>query len=263
MDLKEFELSVIRKSHELPVLVDFWAPWCGPCQVIGPVLEELSAEAQGRWQLVKVNVDESQELAAKYGIRGIPNMKLFIDGTVAAEQSGALPKYQMEKWLNDQIPDPRSSELTALLQRVEKSEKDAIDELVTFVEKNPDFDEAKVYLAEQLVFKDPEQAKKLSEEVSDKAGYLDRLSGINDLSELISSNFEEHGAVSEKLTLVQRSLKKGEMEKAIEELIETVRINKSFARELPRRSVIALFNILGPSHELTRSHRRKFDMALY
>ena len=128
MNTSEFESLVIKESLQTPILVDFWAPWCGPCQYIGPMLEELASEANGRWKLVKVNVDESQELSTQYGIRGIPNMKLFIDGKVVSEQTGALPKPQMEKWLEEQIPDPRNSTLHAIMDRLRNNNVNIISD---------------------------------------------------------------------------------------------------------------------------------------
>lgn len=263
MNTSEFESQVINESHLTPILVDFWAPWCGPCQYIGPMLEELAGESKGRWKLVKVNVDDSQELSARYGIRGIPNMKLFIDGKVVSEQTGALPKPQMEKWLEEQIPDPRSATLKAILTRIGNNDPEALDELKLFVDKNPDFDEAKLALAEQVIWYDPDLAVQLTEQIHQKENYLDRLTGISDLSELLSTPFEMNGGVTEKLAEAQNFLRSGDTEKAIEALIDSVVINKSLNNELPRRSAIALFNMLGPGHEVTKNYRRKFDRSLY
>ena len=82
--------QVLARSHDKPVLVDFWAPWCGPCRVLGPTLEKLAGEQSDRWELVKVNTEEDQELAHKYNIRSIPNVKLFHKGEEVAEFVGAL-----------------------------------------------------------------------------------------------------------------------------------------------------------------------------
>ena len=220
MNIHEFESQVINESHQTPILVDFWAPWCGPCQYIGPMLEELATEANGRWKLVKVNVDDSQELSAKYGIRGIPNMKLFIDGKVVSEQTGALPKPQMEKWLEDQIPDPRNSTLNAIMDRLRNNNVNALDELKLLVDENPDFDEAKLALAEQVIWDDPDLSVQLVDQIHHKEDYLDRLSGISDLSELLNTSFESNGGVSEKLAKAQSFLKSGEIDKAIEAIID-------------------------------------------
>lgn len=98
-DLNDFEQDVIKQSADKPVLVDFWAPWCGPCKMLAPALEELAGKADGKWAFVKVNVDEKPELASQYGVRGIPNVKLFKAGEVADEFTGVRPADQIESWL--------------------------------------------------------------------------------------------------------------------------------------------------------------------
>ncbi|MFZ1109979.1 MAG: thioredoxin [Rhodomicrobium sp.] len=96
-----FESEV--KKAELPVLVDFWAEWCGPCRMVGPILEELSEEFEGRIKIVKLDVESNPQVAQSFNIRGIPALLLFKNGQVAGQQIGALPKHQLRAWLSDAI----------------------------------------------------------------------------------------------------------------------------------------------------------------
>ncbi len=103
-EVSEFSADVLERSRTAPVLVDFWAPWCGPCRSLKPVLEKLAGEARDRWSLVTINVDHHPELAAQFGIRGIPNVKLFHQTKVAAEFSGAMPEGSVRAWLDANLP---------------------------------------------------------------------------------------------------------------------------------------------------------------
>jgi len=99
--VKTFEKEVLQS--ELPVLVDFWAPWCGPCRMIGPVVESLAAENEGEISVVKVNVDENQDLAIKYGVRGIPTLAFFKNGSEVKRIVGAQGKDQLQQAINEVI----------------------------------------------------------------------------------------------------------------------------------------------------------------
>ena len=99
----DFEKKVLTKSETTPVVVDFWAPWCMPCTMLGPILEKLEKEYRGKWILAKLNVDSCHQKAAKYEIRGIPAVKMFKDGKVAAEFVGSMPESSVRAWLGKNL----------------------------------------------------------------------------------------------------------------------------------------------------------------
>lgn len=108
--MPDFQTQVLDKSHVKPVVVDFWAPWCGPCHALGPVIEKLARESGGAWRLVKINVDAHPALASEYQVRGIPAVKMFREGIVVGEFAGALPEPQIRKWLDEHLQPARSGE---------------------------------------------------------------------------------------------------------------------------------------------------------
>jgi len=97
----DFDTSVLQSKE--PVLVDFWAEWCGPCKIIAPALEELAGDLDGRLTVAKLNIDDNPQTPAKYGVRGIPTLILFKDGQVAATKVGALPKSQLAQWVESVV----------------------------------------------------------------------------------------------------------------------------------------------------------------
>ena len=101
----DFDTAVVARSHEVPVLVDFWAPWCGPCRTLKPMLEKLADEYGGRFELAKLNSDEAQDVSARYAVRSIPAVKLFVGGQVVDEFTGALPEGQVRAFLEAHLPD--------------------------------------------------------------------------------------------------------------------------------------------------------------
>ena len=109
--LASFERDVLEASREAPVVVDFWAPWCGPCRALGPLLEKLERESGGRWKLVKVNSDENPELSAQFGVRSIPFVVAFVDGQAHSQFLGAQPEGAIRAFLEKLVPDPSELEL--------------------------------------------------------------------------------------------------------------------------------------------------------
>ncbi|MDX2246532.1 MAG: tetratricopeptide repeat protein [Bacteroidia bacterium] len=262
MAVFDFQKDVLEKSRQVPVVVDFWAPWCAPCRTLGPVIQQLAGEANGRWQLVKVNTEEHQQIAKKYAIQSIPNVKMFYGGKVIAEFAGNLPKHQIEKWLTSHLPDPRNGEFQQILSRLEY-DPNAFAQLVTFVQENPDMGEARLTLAGMILAENPEQAIELLEPLKSGHPLADHAEDIRTMAQLLSFETEDKSPAANKLKAAREALWSSDWQGTLELLIESISLNKNFAGELARKATIAIFHHLGEKHELSRKYRPRFSMALY
>ncbi len=259
-----FKKDVIERSRTLPVVVDFWAPWCGPCRVLGPVIEQLAGENGGKWELVKVNTEEHQELGVEYGIRSIPNVKMFHKGDVIGEFAGALPKHQILQWLDKVLPDPQKAAWAEVGDHADSvSQPEAIELLKTFLKENPNHREASVALARRLAFYDPDHAVQLLSIIKMGDPEYELVEDVTQLKELINLTDHEQDNLSLKLLAAAQDLKDNNLEVAVQKIIEVVGLDKNLHNELPRRAAIAIFHLIGSQHPVTKKYRRLFDMALY
>lgn len=261
-EVKDFRLDVIDDSFNQPVLVDFWAEWCGPCKFIGPIVEKLAKKADGKWKLVKVNTEENRNLAAEWGIRGIPNLKLFFKGEVIDEVAGAMPEPDMQKWLEEKLPSEAKTFQMEGAQLIEQGRiAEGMEKLEKALALDSGLEKAKILLARQMLWTSPDKAAGLLNEIS----YLESTREVlliaealkyeeKDLPEGISKGDVWDGLVA---------LRVKEFDTTLLKLIRAIMIEKQYFDEFARRLVIALFHYLGESHEITRKYRRQFDMALY
>ncbi len=259
----DFSADVISRSQEVPVLVDFWSPSCGPCLFLGPVLEKLASEADGKWELVKVNTMFNQELAMQYQISSIPAVKLFHKGKVINEFVGALPEGTLRKWLDEFLPDERKDELNTILEGFQQDRTLGLAKLRGFINDNPDLHIAKLTLAGELLFESPGEARDLVNEIPREHLLYDNAENVKVLAEIMVFETDQEGPVYDKLNATKEALSNKDFELAVEKIIEAVEDDKNAADELPRRGAVALFRLFGMQHPLTQKFRRKFEMALY
>lgn len=268
-EVEDFETDVIEASENTPVVVDFWAPWCGPCRQLSPILESLAAE-QDDWSLVKVNVDEHGSEARQYGVRGIPAVKLFVDGEVTAEFTGAKPKHAVQSWLENNVPSEEKSRIEKAAAALEEgNHEDAEHLLWPVLEEDPEHDEAQVLMGRALAFRDPRRARALvdaadvskptlrqiREAVQTVADLLERAESMPD-SLPDGTGKEAYGAALE-------ALRQRDFNTALDGFIEVVRTNRDYDDDGARKACVALFTLLGEQHPATQEYRRTFDMALY
>ena len=267
-DTDNFPKDVIDRSYAIPVVVDFWAEWCNPCKIIGPILENLANKNKGVWELVKVDTESNPQIAAQYNIRSIPSVKLFIDGEVTNEFSGAIPEAKIIEWLSNSIPSRYASELKGARELLVNNNPDEASGILNpIIALEPENHEAIILLAWAYLISDFEQAGKIIEPIKLGSKYFDTAQSIKHLSELFKllqnpDSLGEDSARNLYLDAVN-SAHAGNFEKSLDIFIEVVKINRKFDNDGARKACISIFQLLGNEDSLTKKYRPILSSSLY
>ena len=263
VDTATFDQQVLQAA--VPVLVDFWAPWCAPCRALGPLLEKLEREYGGRFRLAKVNLDENPDLAAAFNVRSIPDVIAFRGGRAVAHFLGAQPEPAVRAFIDRLLPS--ASEL----ERLEGGEAN----LRRALELDPRNDLARLDLAERLIQQQQtEEAQALLDQVQDNAALDARRDALR-----AAAGFAHAGAESEERLRARLAANAGDLEaryalaerlaaarryrEAMEELLAIVRSDKDWRDGGARRLLVNLFTLAADEPELVSDYRRKLATALY
>ena len=251
----DFQKDVIERSYEIPVVVDFWAPWCGPCRILGPVIEKVAEEQPGKWELVKVNTEDHEELAQRYRIMSIPNVKMFYQGEIRHEFLGALPKAKIEEWLEKVLPSPG---LMALDRFLQQNADPSVVDLEKLHEQYPESNEIAFVLSQILLWEYPERSLELVSRIKMGSPFYQKSEFIREIAGFLMTSTED-----ERINHIKQLLKQSNLSEAIPAMIGLLHEdNKIFDGRLSKAAT-GIFNILGNHHPLTKEYRKKLDMTLW
>jgi putative thioredoxin len=273
---ENFEAEVLEHSNAVPVLVDFWAPWCGPCKVLGPLLEKLAEEYAGEFLLAKVNVDENPGLASVFGIQGIPAVKLFKDGDLASEFTGALPEPMLREFLSKFLPSAadkqaeeaaeledagKISEATALYQAILESDPNQPKALLgmgRLAMNEGNQDAALSYLDKiSLVADERKEADRLIARVKLQGGTAQNEAALREKVKSEPTNVAARFELAQALASVEK------YEAALNEFLTIVKTDRTFQDDGARKAMIQIFEVLGSEDPLTDKYRSELAKVLF
>jgi putative thioredoxin len=271
IDQQEFGTEVLQRSNDVPVVVDFWATWCGPCKTLGPALEAIAVEYDGKFDLVKVDVDQNQALSQQFGIQSIPTVIAFKDGKPVSQFMGAVPDSQIREFIDAILP----TELDLMVEQardlvLEGDEVAASGVFSQVLEQVPDHAEAGTGLASLLIANGDTASALIvlgrlprtsDVERLEAAARVTAAQGV-DISDLEASLAENPDDAESRIELAQALAANGEHEAGLDHLLAIV-TDKGDHMEQARLAMVDIFGLLGDEHPLTVSYRKALANALF
>jgi len=271
VDTAGFNEHVIQRSHEVPVVVDFWAEWCGPCKTLGPTLERLTDEAGGVFELAKVDVDQNQELAGQMGVQGIPTVVAFKDGLPVSQFTGALPEAQVKEWLTEFMPNPMDDFVAAADDLYDHGRiEEAAAMYRKILEADATHEEAAIALASILLEAgDTESALAVLEPVPSSVGVERVRAAVRLGAEPTTSTGDLEAALAEdpdnealRIDLARALIGNQDYPGALDQLLEVVS-RKGELMDDARAVILDVFEVLGADSPITQDYRRRLANALF
>jgi len=265
-----FEFDVIQKSHETPVVVDFWAPWCGPCRMLGPMLERLADEADGAFLLAKINVDENPQISMRYGVQGIPAVKAFRKGEIVSEFVGAQPEPNVRKFLRELAPTEADLALEEANSMLATRHWAAAEERFRVaLDSQPNNGAVALGLVRALVAQGKGNAALAYIEDFPGSSEIVEAEKLKPLAQLMAEvegnngHLNEEDALAAQYWQAARLLARGQHASGMDGLLEVLREDKGYQKGEPRKVLLGVFALLGDDDPLTRDYREQLASVLF
>lgn len=273
----DFADAVVRRSAEVPVLVDFWAPWCGPCRVLGPVLEKIARDMDGAFVLAKVNSDDNPELAERYGVRGIPNVQLFKDGAVVDQFVGVVPEAGIRAFLRPYC----QTEADRLIAEARRHAADGdLDAARTAFEgalaKDPSRADAHLGLARiALARGELDEVKRHVDRIPPRADAFDAGQALLQAEALVrgaaavgepavcEKRAADNGDLEARYALGGHAVAAGRYRDALEHFLAVARTDRGWRDQAARRAMVTVFGLVGARDPLAEEYRDKLRSVYY